>query len=178
VSKLDKLNDGKFSRWVRDGWITATEGNVVDYDRIVSDIAADAAEFAIRHIDCDEWSMWPIITRVADACGLDVDQGEITAYRNTFDRMSTGMDDVMGMVKDRRLHHHGNPVAEFCFDACEVRRAPYDANLLRPVKPDRGTDRHRIDAVPTAAMAANAMRMAATAEPRRSAYETDGLMVV
>jgi phage terminase large subunit-like protein len=178
VEKLDKLNDGKFTRWAKAGWVTVTAGNVIDYDRVVADIGQDAEHFAIRGVDCDEWSMWPIINRVADACGLDPDNGEVAAYRNTYDRMSAGLDDVFGLVKDRRFIHHGNPVARWCFDACEVRRAPYDPNLVRPSKPERNTDRARIDAVPTAAMAANAMRTRGAAPTRVSAYESDRLMVL
>jgi phage terminase large subunit-like protein len=176
VERLDKLNDGRFSQWVRAGWITATEGNVLDYDRVISDVAEDAATFAIRAVHADEWSMWPIINRVADACALDVDGGDVSAYRNTYERMSPGMDDLFGLIQGGRLAHHGNPVARFCFDSCEIRRAAFDPNLIRPSKPERGTDRARIDAVPTAAMAANAMRTPVDA--RVSAYESDRLMVV
>lgn len=178
VEKLDKLHDGKFTRWAKAGWITVTEGSVLDYDQVVADVARDAADFAIRGADCDEWSMWPVINRVAEACALDAEAGDVTAYRNTYDRMSPGMSEVMGLVKQGRLAHHGNPVARFCFDACEVRTAPYDPNLIRPVKPNRGADRARIDAVPTAAMAANAWKNREGAERRESAYESDGLMVI
>lgn len=178
LKRLDKVNDGKFSAWAKAGWLTVTEGNVVDYDRIVADIGLDAEQFAIRSAHCDEWSMWPIIQRIADTCGLDADNGEVSAYKNTFEKMSAGMDEVFGLVSTGRMEHHGNPIARFCFDACEVRRAPYDSNLLRPVKPERGTGRARIDAVPTAAMAANAMRSFAAGPMQVSAYEGAGLMVV
>lgn len=178
LDKLDKLNDGKFSRWAKQGWLTVTEGNVIDYDRVITDIGQDAADFAIRGADCDEWSMWPIINRIAETCGLDAEHGEVAAYRNTYERMSPGMDEVFGLVKNERFAHHGNPVARFCFDSCEVRRAPFDPNLVRPAKPERGTDRARIDAVPTAAMAANAMRGYAAGPMRVSAYEESGLMVI
>jgi phage terminase large subunit-like protein len=178
LEKLDKLNDGKFGRWAKAGWITVTEGNVIDYEKVLADVGDDATTFAIRGAHCDEWSMWPIINRVANHCGLDVDSGDVTAYRNTYDRMSPGMDEVLGMVKGKRFHHHGNPVARFCFDCCEVRHAPYDPNLVRPSKPERSTDRMRIDAVPTAAMAASAYRSLVDVERQRSAYEDDGLMVV
>lgn len=178
LARLDQLHGGAFSRWAKAGWITVTEGAVVDYDRIVAEVAEDAAAFAIRAAHCDEWSMWPIIGRVADACGLDPDSGAVAAYRNTYDRMSPGMGEIMGLAQSGRLAHHGNPVARFCFDSAEVRAAPYDPNLLRPVKPDRGTSRARIDAVPTAAMAANAWRTE-TAEPvRTSAYEDGEVMIL
>lgn len=177
LDKLDQLHDGRFGRWAREGWLTVTEGSVIDYDRVVADVAEDARTFRIVGADCDEWSMWPVINRIADACTLDVDQGDVTAYRNTYDRMSPGMDAVMGLVRTGRLRHHGNPLARFCFDQCEVRHAAYDPNLIRPVKPERLADRARIDAVPAAAMAANSWMLRENAR-YESAYETRGLMII
>jgi phage terminase large subunit-like protein len=178
LEKLDKFHSNRFSMWARQGWITVTEGSVLDYERVIADIKIDAADFAVASVDADEWSMWPIIANVADACGLSIDRGEVTAYRNTYDRLSAGMDDVMALCKEQRLAHHGNPVAKFCFGNVQVKRAPYDANLLRPVKPDRSTDRTRIDAVPTLAMAANGLRAARAKRGRISPYEKNKLMVV
>ncbi|MET1006582.1 MAG: terminase TerL endonuclease subunit [Propionibacteriaceae bacterium] len=178
LDRLDQLHDGKFSRWAKQGWITVTEGSVIDYDRVVADVSEDARDFRIAAADCDEWSMWPVINRISDALGLDVEQGEITAYRNTYDRMSPGMTDLMGTVKRGLLRHHGNPVARFCFDQCEVRHAAYDPNLIRPEKPERGRDKARIDAVPAAAMAVNAWKSREGVEPFTSAYEDNNLMVI
>lgn len=178
AARLDKLHEGKFSRWAKAGWVTITDGAIVDYDRIVADVAADAQAHTILAAHCDEWSMWPVIGRVAEACGLDPETGSaIAAYRNTFDRMAPGMSEIMGLARNGKLAHHANPVARFCFDFAEVRAAPYDPNLLRPIKPDRGTSRARIDAVPTSAMAANAWRTQ-PAEPRVSAYEDGEVMVL
>lgn len=177
LRRLDALNDRRFTRYAKAGWLSVTDGCVIDYDRVIADISRDADRFRIAAIDCDEWSMWPVINQVADATGLDVEHGEVLAYRNTYDRMSAGMDDIMALAKTRRIVHHGNPLARFCFDMVEVRHAPYDANLIRPVKPERARDRSRIDGVPAAVMAANALRRYTTGG-RRSAYETDGLMVL
>jgi phage terminase large subunit-like protein len=179
LSKLDKVNDGRFSRWARDGWLTVTEGAVLDYEQVYRDVAADAEAFALRGADCDEWSAYPVIQRIGSLCSLDVDAGEIAAYRNTYDRMSPGMAEVMALVQQGRLVHHGNPVARSCFEACEVRTAPYDPDLVRPSKPRRSTEGKRIDAVPAAAMACNAWTTRADLEPNVSAYEHDGgLMIV
>lgn len=178
LSRLDQLHDGRFTAWARQGWITVTAGAVVDYDQVVTDIGADANHFAVGGADCDEWSMWPLINRVADVCGLSVDRGELTAYRNTYDRMSPGMTDLLGLVRNGRVRHHGNPVARMCFDSCEVRAAPYDPNLIRPVKPERGRERSRIDAVVAAAMAVNCWQAKVNAEPYVSAYEDAHLMVL
>lgn len=178
LERLDQFHDGKFTRWAKQGWLTITEGSVIDYDKVIGDIGEDAKNYKIRAADCDEWSMWPIINRIADTLNLDIEEGELTAYRNTYDRLSPGMTDTLGLVRRNLLRHHGNPVARFCFDQCTVRHAPYDPNLIRPEKPERGRDKARIDAVPAAAMAVNAWKTREGIEPIRSAYEDGKLMVV
>lgn len=177
LPRLDEENDGKFTRWAREGWLTVTEGNIQDYGRIVSDIEADGEFFEFAGFDCDEWSMWPMINRVADALGLDAESGEVMAYKNTYDRMTPGMDEVMALVMNDRFHHHGNPVAEFCFDTVEARIAPYNPDLKRPDKPERDKSGKRIDAVPVAAMAAAAWLLRGDEDQYESAYEKRGVTV-
>lgn len=151
---LDKHNDGKFTRWAKDKWLTVTEGDVVDYDRVYSDIEKDATDFEIRASDADQWSMAPVIQEIEKRTGV----WEIDAYNNTYQRMTPGMTELMALVKQERFWHHGNPIANFCFDAVEVRKAPYDPELIRPDKPERDKVGKRIDAVPSAAMAVSAWK--------------------
>lgn len=151
---LDKHNDGKFSKWVREGWIVATEGDVVDYERIYADIAQDARDFNIRASDADQWSMAPVIQRIEQVTGV----WEVDAYNNTYERMTPGMTELMSVVKTGRFRSHGNPVARFCFDEVEVRKSPANPMLIRPDKPERDKVGKRIDAVPTAAMACSAWK--------------------
>lgn len=159
LAELDKRNDGRFTPWARDGWITVTEGNVVDYDRVYADIETDARDFDLRGGDADQWSMAPVIQEVERRTGVE----EVVAYNNTYTTMTPGMTDLMALVKQRRLAHHGNPVARFCFDSVEVRRAPYNPELIRPSKPSRDRDGKRIDAVPALAMACSAWKRIPTA---------------
>jgi phage terminase large subunit-like protein len=153
---LDKQNDGAFTRWSRDGWLTVTEGNVVDYDQIYADIEADARDFELRAGDGDQWSMAPVIQEIGKRTGVE----DVLAYNNTYDKMTPGMTELMALVRTGRLAHHGNPVAQFCFDAVEVRKAPYNPDLIRPDKPERDRSGKRIDAVPAAAMACSAWKRA------------------
>jgi phage terminase large subunit-like protein len=153
LRELDKKNDGKFSRWVKQGWIVATPGPVLDYEQVYEDVARDAADFDLLAADCDVWSSAPVIQRIETDTGL----WEIEAYKNDFSSMTLGMNELMALVKTGRFLHHGNPVAEFCFDSVEVRKAPYNPDLIRPDKPERGKVGKRIDGVPAAAMACNAM---------------------
>lgn len=151
---LDKHNEDRFTRWAREGWLTVTEGDVVDYDRVYADIEADSDHFTIRAADADQWSMAPVIQEIEKRTGV----WEIEAYNNTYQRMTPGMTELMALVKTEQLEHHGNPLARACFDAVEVRKAPYNPELIRPDKPERGRSGKRIDAVPSAAMACSAWK--------------------
>lgn len=177
LARLDGDGEGKWARWASEGWLTVHDGELLDYDRIAADITADGRDFRFRGVDADEWSMWPMLNRVAEALGVDVGAGELTAYRNTYDRMTPGMDGLMALVKTGRFHHHANPIAELCFDSVEVRKAPYNTDLVRPDKPERDKSGKRIDAVPTAAMAVAAWQGRGQADKRRSAYEDHGVEV-
>lgn len=151
---LDKHNEGKFSRWAKQGWIEVTEGNVVDYQRVYSGIERDATDFDIRAVDADQWSMEPVIQEVEQRTGV----WQIDAYNQTYQRISPGMTDLMGLVKDGLFESHGNPVARFCFEQVEVVRSKMNPDLIRPVKPERESVGARIDAVPAAAMAVSAWK--------------------
>jgi phage terminase large subunit-like protein len=162
--ELDKHAGGQWTRWARDGWLTVTEGNVVDYDRIYRDVEADAHTFRLRAGDADQWSMAPVVQEIEKRVKVP----EIVTYSNTYQRMTPGMNEVMAFVKAGKLKHHGNPVAHACFEAVEVLKAPYDPEMIRPAKPDRGSSGTRIDAVPALAMAAAAWRRTATQQQRRN----------
>lgn len=154
VDKLDRLNDGRFTmEFVRNGWLTVTDGDVLDFDKVYDDIQSDSNRFTILGGDADQWSSDPVIQEIEKRTYLYED---IFTYKNDFAHMSDGMHRIFEWVLEGRLRHHGNPLARFCFNACEARIAKYDPDLIRPDKPDRALAAKRIDAVPTAVMAANA----------------------
>lgn len=154
LAHLDKHNEKRFTKWAREGWITVTEGNVVDYQRIYSDIEQDARDFDIRAADADQWSMAPVIQEIEKRTGV----WEIDAYNQTYQRISPGMTELMALVVEERFRSHGNPVARWCFENVEVMKAPFNPDLVRPVKPERDKSGKRIDGVPSSAMAVAAWK--------------------
>jgi phage terminase large subunit-like protein len=150
--KLNSAHSGRFTRWLKDGWLQVTDGDVLDFQQVYADIEADSRQFTLLGGDADKWSSDPVIQEIERRTYVD----GIYAYENKFTSMSDGMHRVMEMVKEHKLRHHGNPVARWCFDACEARIAPYDPDLIRPDKPNRQKVIKRIDAVPAAVMAVNA----------------------
>lgn len=164
VRHLDKYNDGNISRWIAEGWITATDGEVLDYDRVYEDIAEDARDFRIAGGDCDKWSMFPVIQEIAKRTGLQ-EERSLISRQNSFADMTPGMTALMGLVKEGRFHHHGNPVAQWCFDNVEVAHPRDNPDLIRPAKPERHATGKRIDAVPAASLAVGAWSVRGQQEP-------------
>ena len=155
VRKLDRLNGGRFTQeFVRGGWLTVTEGDVLDFEKFYTDVEEDAKRFVILGGDVDKWSSEPVIQQVRIRTGIGVN--DIFAYDNQFGNMSDGMHRIFDMVMSEDFRWHGNPLARFCFDATEAKYKLDDPDQIKPVKPDRLVAAKRIDAVPAAVMAVNA----------------------
>lgn len=153
LEKLDKFNEGRFTNeFVANGWLTVTPGNIIDYQRVYSDVSKDAQRFVILGGDADQWSTFPVIQEIESRTYV----GEINAYVNKFSTMSDGMHRIFNMVTDKKIRHHGNPLARFCVDACEAKINAQDPDLIMPQKQDRNARAKRIDSVPAAIMAVNA----------------------
>lgn len=154
-NRLDKMHGGRLgTEFRRNGWLTVTEGEVLDFEQFYKDVEEDAARFAILGGDADRWSTDPVIQQVRLRTGIGVD--EIFAYDNQFSTMSDGMKRIYELVEAGIFRHHGNPLVRWCFESCEAKYKPDDPDQIRPVKPDRMTAEKRIDAVPAAIMAVNA----------------------
>jgi phage terminase large subunit-like protein len=154
LKRLDRLNDGRFTKFAQNGWLTVTEGEVLDYEQFYSEVEADSQRFNILGGDVDKWCSEPVIQRLRMATGMGIN--DIFAYDNQFGNMSDGMHRIFDMVKQGIFRWHGNPLARFCFDATEAKYKLDDPDQIKPVKPDRMMAAKRIDAVPAAIMAVNA----------------------
>lgn len=152
VKRLDKAHDGMFTRFAQDGWLTVTEGDVLDFQRVYADVESDAQRYVILGGDADRWSSDPVIQEIESRTYVQ----EIFAYGNDFIHLSDGMHRVFEMVTQGKFRHHGNPLARFCFESCDAKVSTADPDLIRPDKPDRTVNAKRIDAVPAAIMAVNA----------------------
>jgi phage terminase large subunit-like protein len=168
--ELDRTTSGKAGLWVKGGWLTLTEGSVVDYDRVYDDITADAKHFRIREIAYDKWSGEPVRQAIEERTGVTM-----VAVDQTYTGMTAPMTDLMSVLLTRAWHHHGNPVAAWNFDAIEVKRAVDNPELIRPVKPKRRLGDPRIDGVVAAALSVGGWKARGhIVPPKRTAYAFGG----
>ncbi len=152
---LDLATGGEASLWVGQGWLTVTEGDVIDYTVIYDDIEADGQQFAIKEVNYDPWSGEPVVQELSRRLGR---RCQFVSVPQTYTGLTMGMTELMALTKAKAWSHHANPVAAFCFDSVEVKRQRDEPDLIRPVKPKRDTIGKRIDAVLSASMAVGAWK--------------------
>ena len=140
VPLLDRHTDGRFGQWCSQGWITLTDGDAIDYERIYRDIEEDHQRFAITSITYDKWTGEPVRQEIENRTGLAMFESG-----TTYERMTAPMSEFMRRLRVREYRHLGNPVARWMADALEAKSPRDDPDRIRPVKPDRQKTGKRID---------------------------------
>lgn len=163
LKALDRHTGGMASIWVREGFLTATEGDWIDYTgdettgrsgtglAIHPRIEADHGLYRIVKVGYDSFQA-TATAQFMQRIGLSVEP--ITqGYA-----MSEALKELMRLVKHDFEHpealllqHGGNPVARWNADSAEIRRDTSDRIQL--VKPDRDATGKRIDGLVALAMA-------------------------
>lgn len=167
VPHLDEHTGGKFTQWVRDGWITLTDGDTIDYDRIYDDIEEDHTLYRIVDITYDKWCGEPVRQEIEKRTRL-----EMVESNTTYQRMTPPMGEFMRGLKAHEYAHYGNPVARWMADNLECKSPTDDPDRIRPVKPSRDKSGKRIDGLPSLFFAIDGQMRG---EPAPSVYETRGL---
>lgn len=167
VADLDESTGGQFSGWCKDGWITLTDGDTIDYDRIYADIEYDNDLYVITDVTYDKWSGEPVRQEIEKRTGM-----VLVESNTTYERMTPPMSEFMRRLRAVQYAHHGNPVARWMADNLEAKRPTDDPDRIRPVKPNRDREGKRIDGMPALFFAQDGAMRGGTTE---SIYETRGL---
>lgn len=148
IPLLDEHTAGKMTVWVKQGWVTATDGDVIDYERVYADIQADCERFHIRSCHYDKWCGEPVRQAVEERTGLEMFEAS-----TTYEHMTMPMKELMMLVKGQQLEALGNPVSRWMADSLEAKSPTDDPERVRPVKPARDKSGKRIDGMVTALLA-------------------------
>jgi phage terminase large subunit-like protein len=165
IEHLVRTTQIPYDRWVREGFIHATEGNAIDYDQLVERILELAARYDLRSIGYDPWNAHQTVNELRDA-GI-----EMQPIRQGFASLSPPSKELERLIIRRRLRHGGHPVLRWMADVVEVKQD--GEGNIKPVKPSRAKSSKRIDGIVGLVMAINQMTNAE--EAPRSAYEDHGL---
>lgn len=155
-----------YDAWVRDGFVTATPGAVVDHARVRTEILELAEEFQIAEIAYDPWGGGAIRNDL-EAEGLTMVQ-----VAQNLKNLSAPSKAFEGLVVSRRLAHGGNPVLFWNAQNVVVYK---DVN--ENIRPDKKRSRERIDGIVASVLALDRAQRHEPA-PAPSAYETEGLLTL
>jgi phage terminase large subunit-like protein len=153
--------------WVRQGYITATPGNVIDYAWILHQIDQDAQAYDIREVAFDRWGATKIQTELMERGGDDW----LVQFGQGYVSMNPPMRELERLILEHKLAHGNNPVLTWMANNLVVRTDP-----AGNIKPDKEKSTEKIDGMVALVMALDrALRHEA---PKRSVYEDRGLEAV
>ena len=151
-----------YQGWVADGYLVATDGDIIDHAQILEDLVADAETSEIQTVGYDPFSATQLAVSLEDA---GVPTLEI---RQTVAMLSDPMKTLEALVIAGRFHHDGNPAMSWMMSNVTARVDANDNVFPRKEKAD-----NKIDG-PVAAIIALAVQMRQpSAAPR--AYTTRGV---
>jgi phage terminase large subunit-like protein len=164
--------------WVRDGYIVATPGNIIDYDYILKQIESDCALFNVQELAFDRWGSQKITTDL-QKLGFEIQSANSSAYAPShtlvqfgqgFASMNSPAKELEKIVAARQLAHGGNPVLAWMASNVVVQSDA--AGNIKPAK-DKSTE--RIDGIVALLMA---LDRAVRGDEGRSVYEDEGVTLV
>jgi phage terminase large subunit-like protein len=126
----------RYDEWVRQGWIEATPGNVIDYDVIRQRINELGKVYRIRELGIDPWNAQAIETQ------LTGDGFILVPIRQGFASMTAPTKHLEKLLLERNIRHDGNPVLRWNASNVSVKSDPA-GNL----KPDKATSTEKIDGI-------------------------------
>jgi phage terminase large subunit-like protein len=98
------VGNNLYKPWHSDGWITSTEGNVIDYAYIEEDVKRIAADHAVLDIAIDPHQATQFTTRMM------AENIPITKYGQTVLNMSAPMKELERMILGKQVRFQSDPV--------------------------------------------------------------------
>jgi phage terminase large subunit-like protein len=141
VHRLDEITSGQFSQWAAGGWVTVTDGEVVDYAPLRADIAAGYRDYQLADLGIDRWNSSETVTWAAE----HLPRLDVSLVSQSFVGQSASLKAIDRLLRERRLDVGADPVAAWCASCAEV--VQDRAENLKLTKPDRARAAARIDAV-------------------------------
>lgn len=127
-----------YTLWRQAGLLTATDGDVIDYGRIYTDITSKIIPRFPRLksgvIGYDPAFATDLATKLRDLAGLPV-----VEILQGYKMLSEPAQIVEALIKGRRLLHDGHKVLRWCWENVAIKTD--DSGRIRPVKPKRSSKR-------------------------------------
>jgi phage terminase large subunit-like protein len=138
-SNVDKV---PYDQWAKQGFITATSGNVIDYDWIKKDVFQTAKDYDLREIGYDSWNAQATATDIMNELNPQGDGNgfQMVEMRQGPKTFNEPMKDLLVKIMSGQIRHGGHPVLRWNADNMVARK---DAN--GNMAPDKEKATEKID---------------------------------
>lgn len=165
LEKIRKENIN-YDKWVSEGYVTVTSGNVIDYDFVKADILRIVADYDLRTSAYDRWNSSQTII------DLQNEGMECNPFGQGYGSMSAPTKEFEKLVLTEKIEHFGNPVLRWMLASTLVKTDP-----AGNIKPDKEKSTQKIDGIVAAIMALGEW-MTAQANDESNPYENRGLLTL
>jgi phage terminase large subunit-like protein len=137
VLELERTDRAPYGQWIREGWVTATPGSIVDYAWIRRTVNELAQENDLARLLLDPYNATALAIELKEEDGLPVDY-----LRQGFLSLSAPTKHLERLVKSGKLRHGDNPVLRWM-----VSNAIAVTDAAGNIKLDKKRSRQKIDGV-------------------------------
>lgn len=101
---IEDSSNAQYDGWRREDWLTVTDGNTTDFDRIEDDLRSDASRFGVQSVAYDPWQATELANKMlAEGCPM-------VEVRPSVQNFSEPMKLFEALVIDKKIRHNGDPV--------------------------------------------------------------------
>ena len=131
-----------YETWERQGFISSTPGDRIDYDYVLSQIEQDMSVFNVREIAFDPWNATHVTTKLLEQ------DAPVIEFRQGYVSMNPAMGALDVAISTKKLNHGGNPVLTWMADNLVAAIDP-----AGNMKPDKSKSTEKIDGMVALIMA-------------------------
>lgn len=163
LEKIRKENIN-YDKWVQQGYVKVTAGNVLDYDFVKADILQIVEEFDLQSTAYDRWNASQTII------DLQNEGMECSPFGQGYGSMGAPTKEFEKMVLTEKIEHFGNPVLRWMMSSTVVKTDP-----AGNIKPDKEKSVQKIDGIVASIMALGEW-MTAQSEEDNNPYNQRGML--
>lgn len=152
-----------YTDWIRDGFMTATTGDVVDQDFIKAAIQELSVRYSVADIGYDPWNAIKLIVE------LKAEDAPVTEVRQGFGTLNAPTKQLLELVAAGRLRHGGQPVLRWM-----ASNAVAEVDAAGNLKPSKKLSTERIDGIAALVIAIERWIADAGEAEFRSVWEQPG----
>jgi len=148
IEKRCRRDGVPYDVWVRQGYITATPGNVINYDYIENEIEELGEKYQIKEIPFDRWGSQQIVPH------LEMMGFTVLMFGQGWKSMSNPTKAMLREILKGTLRHNGNPVLTWMADNLMV-----ITDAKANVQPDKEKSTEKIDGIVALIMALDRLQL-------------------